>query len=56
VDRTGRPTTGLPGVNPADVTFNIYAIAEIPGTTSVWATGDGAPGGLKISSRGRQYR
>jgi hypothetical protein len=34
------PTTGLPGVIPTDVTFNIYAIGLIPGTTSVWATGD----------------
>jgi hypothetical protein len=34
------PANGLPGANPADVTFNIYAIARVHGTTSVWATGD----------------
>jgi hypothetical protein len=30
---------GIPGASP-DATFNIYAIARVPGTISVWATGD----------------
>ena len=33
------PVTGIPGA-PANANFNMYAIARIPGTTSVWATGD----------------
>lgn len=33
------PTAGLRGLVPGTATFNIFAIARIPGTTSVWATG-----------------
>ena len=33
------PIAGIPGA-PPDATFNMYAVAGVPGTTSVWATGD----------------
>jgi hypothetical protein len=33
------PTKGLPGVT-AHPTFDVFALGAIPGTTSVWATGD----------------
>ncbi len=34
------PTAGLPGVGSGAVDFDVYSIARIPGTTSLWATGD----------------
>jgi len=33
------PVAGIPGA-PPNANFNMYAIAGVPGTTSVWATGD----------------
>jgi hypothetical protein len=33
------PTNGLPGV-PSNPTFEVFALGAIPGTNSVWATGD----------------
>jgi hypothetical protein len=33
------PVAGIPGA-PANAAFNMYALAGVPGTTSVWATGD----------------
>ncbi|HEX9035053.1 MAG TPA: hypothetical protein VF834_24695 [Streptosporangiaceae bacterium] len=34
------PTNGISTPYPSSIIFNIYTIAHIPGTTSVWATGD----------------